>query len=63
MENIVIEYKGAQQEPCKIKLMKMSKGMQWEISASGADFDDILADIEKTNQKLIAKFGGLENGA
>ena len=44
--------------PRKVKLMKMSKGYQWEIScAEGADFETILEDIKKADAILKIMYG------
>ena len=38
-----------------IKLMKMSKGYNWEIKTIGLDIDK----LEKLNQEMSMRFGGL----
>jgi len=45
-----------------IKLMKMSKGMQWEIKIiikEGKD-DEALARLKVINDKLLNEYGGFE---
>lgn len=39
-----------------IKLMKMSKGYQWEIKVYGDDIDKILETIKDLNCKLQADY-------
>ena len=39
-----------------VKLMKMSKGYQWEIKIFGDNIDEILKTIKETNEKLKAQF-------
>jgi len=39
-----------------IKLMKMSKGYQWEIKVYGENIDEILRVIKETNDKMKAQF-------
>jgi hypothetical protein len=43
----------------KVKLMKMSKGHQWEISMGGGEisFADILAEIRIVNDALQKEYG------
>ena len=41
----------------KVKLMKMSKGFQWEISMSGASFAEILIELRTVNGELQAEYG------
>ena len=43
----------------KVKLMKMSKGFQWEISMSGASFGEILTEIRTVNEDLQKEYGAL----
>lgn len=49
---------GASENPAKIKLSKMSKGFQWEISLTGADFTEIIKRIDDANEIMKAKYGG-----
>lgn len=53
----------------KVKLMKMSKGFNWEISIDGiaaneAEESVLLGRIEGMNQKMLEKYyqGGESNG-
>ena len=39
-----------------IKLMKMSKGYQWEIKVYGDNINEILKTIKETDSKLKAQF-------
>ena len=39
-----------------VKLMKMSKGYQWEIKIFGDNIDEILKVIKETNDKMKAQF-------
>ena len=36
----------------KIKLMKMSKGMQWELTYEGEDLDAVIAKLKEADEKL-----------
>lgn len=44
----------------KVKLMKMSKGYQWEITYEHTDNDELLAQIKDLDQKLRTKYGDKE---
>ncbi len=60
-KSIVVEHiHGATENPCKLKLMKMSKGFQWEISMSGEDFVTIAKKIDEINEVMKAKYGGAQ---
>jgi len=48
---------GASETPAKIKLMKMSKGWNWEISLSGSDFMELIHKIDDANEIMKAKYG------
>jgi len=48
---------GASDLPAKIKLMRMSKSWQWEISKSGDNFEEILKEIDSINEIMKAKYG------
>ena len=39
-----------------VKLMKMSKGYQWEIKVYGENIDEILRVIKETNDKMKATY-------
>lgn len=41
----------------KIKLLKMSKAYQWEITAEGADPDALITLLKDTDQKLRQEYG------
>lgn len=41
----------------KVKLMKMSKGWQWEITYEHTDNEKLLAEIKELNQKLRDEYG------
>ncbi len=58
-KSILVEHVyGASENPCKLKLMKMSKGWQWEITMSGEDFPTIIKKIDEANEIMKAKYGG-----
>ena len=38
----------------RIKLMKMSKGMQWELTYEGEDLDAVIAKLKEADEKLRA---------
>ena len=58
MQTLVIEHKyGSSENPAKLKLMKMSKGYQWEISLAGNNFEDILEKIKHANEIVEAIYG------
>jgi hypothetical protein len=45
--------------PRKVKVMKMSKGYQWEISfSSDAPFEDIIKGIKSADDQLKLIYGG-----
>ena len=44
----------------KVKLMKMSKGYQWEITYEHTDNDALLATISDLNAKLKVEYGEQE---
>jgi len=52
---------GASDLPAKIKLMRMSKSWQWEISLSGSDFEAIIHKIDDANEIMKAKYGNNSN--
>jgi hypothetical protein len=57
-KNIIAEHLyNASVEPLKIKLMRMSKGYQWEISAAGSDMADILLKVRAADAALKAEWG------
>jgi len=39
-----------------VKLMKMSKGYQWEIKIFGENIDEIIKTIKETDAKMKAQF-------
>ena len=41
----------------KVKLMKMSKGYQWEITYENTDNDALLAQIKDLDTKLRNEYG------
>ena len=49
---------GPQGEPLRIKLMKMSKGYQWEVSCAGSDMAEILSKIRAADAILQKEYGG-----
>jgi len=49
---------GPQVEPLRIKLMKMSKGYQWEVSCAGSDMAEILSKIRAADATLQKEYGG-----
>ena len=44
----------------KVKLMKMSKGYQWEITYENTDNDALLAEIKDLDGKLREEYGQKE---
>jgi len=46
----------------KVKLMKMSKGYQWEITYENTNNDSLLAEIKDLDQKLREEYGEKEGG-
>lgn len=54
----IIRHEGAIAPPCKVKLMKMSKGYQWEISYSDESSDQVLYEIDKIDAQLKILYGG-----
>ena len=38
----------------KIKLMKMSKSMQWELTYEGEDVDAVIVKLKEADEKLRA---------
>ena len=44
----------------RVKLSKMSKGYQWEISADGPDPKAVLSLIENTDHELTEKYATLD---
>ena len=38
---------------CKVKLMKMSKGYQWEISVSGDDAEKCMNEAHHVDTKMV----------
>ena len=40
----------------KVKVMKMSKGYQWEITYESTDNDALLKEIKDLDQKLRAEY-------
>lgn len=47
-------------DPIKVKLMKMSKGYQWEISIKGNESADILPQVWDIDQQLRDKYVVIE---
>ena len=39
-----------------VKLMRMSKGYQWEIKVFGDNIDEIMKIIKETNDKMKAAY-------
>lgn len=59
-KNIVVEHiYNASVEPLKIKLMRMSKGYQWEVSSAGSDMADILTKVRAADAALRSEYGSL----
>ena len=57
-ESKTVEHIHRNAENTKIKLMKMSKGYQWEISCAGATLPEILAQVRAADAALRAEYGG-----
>jgi hypothetical protein len=51
---------GKTPEPFKVKLMKMSKGYQWEISVSGDSISNILGIIGDVDEQLRETYEPVE---
>ena len=49
-------HKWPKDDTIKVKLMKMSKGFQWEITYEGEDYIAVLDKIDKVNAELKARF-------
>jgi len=50
---------GCSPEPLKVKLVKGQKDSYgWEISVSGGDFSEMLAQIRLADLRLRAEYGG-----
>jgi len=49
-------HKWLKDDTVKIKLMKMSKGYQWEITYEGEDVDIVIARIVDVDTKLKAQY-------
>ena len=59
MEDSKIIHEWVKTDPTKkVKLSKMSKGYQWEITYEDTDDDNLLAEIEYINNKLMSAYGG-----
>ena len=50
-----VEYhKWLKDDTIKIKLMKMSKSYQWELTYEGEDLDAVIAKLKEADEKLRA---------
>ena len=47
----------------KVKLMKMSKGYQWEITYEHTDDTKLIDRIDKINSELKKRYGSEESNA
>ncbi len=46
------------QQPLKVILQKTNDGYRWEVSVSGRDVNEILAEVRILNDKLKGEYGG-----
>lgn len=61
MENQTVEYhKWLRDDTLKIKLMKMSKGYQWELSCEGENTDTVIARLKEADDKIRVIYGNKE---
>jgi len=58
-EIIVSHLFGPQIEPLKIKIMKMRKGYNWEISCAGSAMAEILSKVRAADATLHKEYGGV----
>ena len=57
MEESKVIHEWAKSDPTKkVKLSKMSKGYQWEITYEHTDNDTLLAEIRDLNTKLNSEY-------
>jgi hypothetical protein len=54
----VVHEIGKSPEPCKVKLEKNSRGYNWELSYSGAEFNEIIQKIQYANLQMLELYGG-----
>lgn len=54
-------HKWVKDDTTKVKLMKMSKGYQWEITYENEDVDIALAKIQGADLKLREIYGAKED--
>lgn len=52
---------GQTELPAKIKLMRMSKSWQWEISLSGQNLEELIHAIDDANEIMKAKYGAMNS--
>lgn len=53
-----IEYhKWLKDDAIKIKLMKMSKGYQWELTYEGENLDEVISKLKEADNKLKVEYG------
>lgn len=58
--NLMIHRTISDSPEIRVKLSKMSKGYQWEISAEGPDPGALLIRLENVDKELRLKFGSEE---
>jgi len=59
--NAEIEYhKWLKDDAIKVKLMKMSKGYQWELTYEGEKVEDVIARLQEADTKLREVWGEKE---
>ena len=44
-------------EPCKVKLIRMSKGYNWELTYQGETFDEAQNTIKAANDRMLRTYG------
>lgn len=58
--SVVLHHTVKGEPEVRIKLMKMSKSYQWEISAEGPDPGAVLLRLENVDKELRLKYGSDE---
>jgi len=54
-------HKWIKDDSIKVKLLKMSKGYQWELTYEGVNDEEVLARLTKVDSKLRKEFIKEEN--
>jgi len=62
MEESKVIHEWVKSDPTKkVKLSKMSKGYQWEITYEDTNNEKLLSEIHSINEALVLEYGG-DNG-